>query len=159
MLKLVFDADGAIKLARAGVLHKVVAFVSCFMPEQVYAEIMKGKEKMYEDAFIIEGLVENKKVKVVKVTPMESEGLGQGERSVLVYVAKSEIDAVISDDRKFLSILESKHIPYIVPTDIIAVMAITKNLTKVQAHEALDALQPFVSESNYKAAKEVIEGG
>lgn len=159
MLKIVLDADGAIKLTRAGVLQKVVVFASCVMTEQVYAEIMRGKEKMYEDAFMIEGLVDARKLKVVKVAPAEVVGLGEGERSVLAFVEKAQIDAVISDDQRFLAVLERKEIPYIIPTDLVAVMAVRGHLTNEMAYEALDALRHFVSQTNYQSAKDFIGGG
>ncbi|MBI4146723.1 hypothetical protein HY489_05295 [Candidatus Woesearchaeota archaeon] len=159
MLNFVFDADGLIKLARSGVLSAIIAFAKCAIPEQVYQEVMKGKEKMYEDAFVIERLIEEKSIKVVKIASSDAGGLGQGERSVLALAKKSRFDAVISDDQKFLKVLESEGISYVIPTDMIAVMAMKRRLTKAQAHEALDAIRPFVRESNYLAAKEMIGGG
>ena len=46
MYKVVFDADGLIKLAKSGLLEKITKLIKCTMPEDVYIEVVeRGKEK------------------------------------------------------------------------------------------------------------------
>lgn len=67
-------------------------------------------------------------------------------------------EAVISDDRKFLSILEIEGIQFIIPTDIIAMLAINGKISKDEAIEALDKIRNLVREDNYHSSKEMIGG-
>src|SRR3989338_3511907 len=159
MLTIVFDADGLIKLARAGILERVASLIHCITSQQVYNETMRGKEKMYEDAFIIDALVEKGSIEVKRIKPTEGLlGLGLGERSALALFNKIQGDAIISDDRKFLAVLETVDIPFIIPTDLIAILAVHKKLQKTEAIKALEVLRPFVREENYTAASELIGG-
>ena len=159
MVKFVFDADGVIKLAKSGVLDSVSVFAACHLSTQVYEEVLKGKENMYEDAFIVEGLVAKGKIKVVTIRKAEvMAGLGGGEQSALLLYEKLGADAVISDDRKFLSFLEEKEVPFIIPTDLIVLLSAKGRISKAKAREALDSLRPFVREENYRLAKEAIGG-
>ncbi|MBI3033987.1 hypothetical protein HYY72_02410 [Candidatus Woesearchaeota archaeon] len=158
MVKFVLDADAAIKLAKAGVLETLTSFSKCSITKQVYQEILKGKDKMYEDAFEIERLVGKGKIFVSEVKAQEVEGLGIGECSSLEIFQKIKVDAIISDDRKFLSVLEAKKIPFIIPTDIIAMLSLKKCISKNDALGALDRMRLSVSEDSYNSAKRIIGG-
>lgn len=158
MIKFVLDSDAAIKLAKAGVLEKLAVFAKCFMPKQAYQEVLRGKEKMYEDAFEIERIVENRKIKIINVKAQIMEGFGAGECAALSLFNKLGEDIVISDDRKFLSVLEKQGVPFIIPTDIIVMLAVKKQISSKEASEALDNMRSLVREENYKKAKEAIGG-
>ena len=112
MSKFVLDADAAIKLAKAGVLETLAEHSKCIMPQQVYDEVMKGKGKMLEDAFAVEALVLNKRLKIVEVDTDEiQESLGTGEKAALAAFGKHKAEALVSDDRKFLAKLEARGMP------------------------------------------------
>lgn len=159
MIKFVLDADAAIKLTKANVMEKAATHTKLFISEQVYQEILKGKEKLYEDAFYIESLANNKEVAVHKTNTDQSEGLGVGECSALTLFKEIKADAIISDDRKFLSLLERELIPFVVVTDFIAFLVIKKAATKEEGLSALNKIRFLVREENYQAAKTKIEGG
>jgi len=113
---------------------------------------------MYEDAFIIEDLVVKKKIALTKIKPMlENKDLGIGELSTLALFQKTNADAIISDDRKFISLLESKGIPFIIPIDIITILAIKKILSSKEALNALENIKLIVREDNYFKAKKLLE--
>ena len=158
MVKLVLDADGAIKLARAGVLKHLAGFAKCFMPKQTYQEVLRGKEKMYDDAFIIEELAENKEINVIDVKAEERIGLGPGESAAFVLFQKLKADAIVSDDRKFLAFLEEEEIAFLTPTHAIVLLAVKKVLSKGDSLAALDKIRSLVREQNYHDAKEMIGG-
>ncbi len=158
MVKFVLDADAAIKLSKAGVLEALTSFVKCFITKQVYQEVLKGKDKMYEDAFDIEGFVGKGKIAVLEVKADNIEGLGVGECSSLALFQKLKGDAIISDDRKFLSFLESRKIPFIISTDTIALLSIKKFITKTKALHALENIRQSVREESYNSAKIIIGG-
>ena len=159
MVKFVLDADALIKLAKAGLLTKFAEHNKCFVPEQVYKEVLRGKEKMYEDAFITEDAVNKKLIKVLPTkTEQIMEGLGKGECAALILFKEVNADAIVSDDKKFLSVLEQKETPFITTTDAIAFIKIKGHITKEEAIMALTAIRMLVTEENYQQAKETIGG-
>ncbi len=159
MVKFVLDADALIKLAKAGILSRFATFVKCFVPEHTYKEVLRGKEKMYEDAFVTEELVKTGRIKVMNTkNEHQIQGLGQGECAVLALFKDLRADAIIGDDRKFLSVLELQEIPFITTADAITFIALKGGVTKDEANTALDAIRMLVSEENYQQAKETIGG-
>lgn len=158
MAKFVVDADAAIKLAKANVMEKAAEHTKLVISQQVYMEILRGKENLYEDAFCIESLVKDKKIAVRTTSENKLEGLGAGECSALTLFKEIKADAIISDDRKFLSLLEHELVPYIIVTDFIVFLVIKKAVAKEEGLSALDKIRFLIREENYQAAKMKIEG-
>ncbi len=158
MVKLVLDADGAIKLAKSGALPRLCSVAKCFMPKEVYREVLRGKEKMYEDAFTVEELARGNKIKLADARGEHRSGLGAGEIEVLALFKEINADAVVSDDRKFLSVLEAEEIPFIIPSDAIALLAVKKIVSKQEAIKYLDKISHLVRRESYDAAREKIGG-
>ncbi|MBI3051561.1 hypothetical protein HYY74_03820 [Candidatus Woesearchaeota archaeon] len=158
MVKFVLDADASIKLAKGGVLEPLIRSAKCFITKQVYEEILKGKDKMYEDAFCTERLVREGKLSLSNITAEGIEGLGEGECSALALFRKLMADSIISDDRRFLSILEARRIPFIISTDVIAMLCIKRQISKIEAMAALEKIRRLVREENYNSAKRTIGG-
>lgn len=158
MIKFVLDADAAIKLSKAQVLDALASFAKCVVTKQVYQEILKGKEKLYEDAFDIERLVDKGKITVQDIKAGQIEGLGIGECSALALFQKLKGNAIISDDRKFLFVLETQGVPFVIPTDVISMLFTKKRISKNNAIDALDKIRKLVREENYDAAKLKIGG-
>ncbi|MFA4887125.1 MAG: hypothetical protein WC595_02850 [Candidatus Nanoarchaeia archaeon] len=159
MVKFVLDSDGVIKLTKAELIRVLAKKYDCVITQQVYEELMEGKKKMYEDAFVVEELVEEKEVKVKSVKlNSEMDELGKGEHSILEMWKNENADAVISDDRKFLSILEKGEIPFLRPVEVIVMLTLKKEITKEEGMESLEAIRKFVREESYKEAKKMIGG-
>jgi len=154
----VLDADAAIKLAKAAMLDHLVSFASCAMAKQAYDEAMRGKEKMYEDAFAIEKLAENGRIRLSAVEVEREEGLGLGECATLALFRKMKADAIISDDRRFLSLLEGQEIPFMTSGDSIVLLARKRKISIVAADEALEAIRYLIREEQYQFAKRMIGG-
>lgn len=157
-MRAVLDADSAIKLAKAEVLPLLPAWAQCFMSKQAYDEVLKGKEKMYEDAFIIEALQQQGQIKIEEVKTEAKVGLGIGEWSSLILFRKINADVIISDDRKFLSLLETELTPFMTSTDSIVMLALLDYCTKSEARRALEKIRLLVREENYCNAKEKLGG-
>lgn len=158
-MKFVLDADGIIKLAKADVLGLLAAISKCMLPVPVYEEVLKGKEKLYEDAFVIEELVKTGKIKLIPVKIIEQRlDLGKGEMSALAGIKKYNADAVISDDRKFLALLDEQGIPYLRPSDVIILLLKKKQLLREGADLALIKLKPFIREEDYNEVRNQIGG-
>lgn len=159
MVKFVLDADGAIKLAKAGVLEALAERASCLLPEQVYSEVMRGKEKMYEDAFVTESLVEKLKIKVIQVSNLENlESSGAGEISALAAFRREAADAIITDDTHFISIIERRNIPFMTPTDTVVWLVKIGKISMKEGFAALDRIRSIVRKGAYARAKGLIGG-
>ena len=66
-MRLLIDADGLIKLNRAGVLSQVTASFACLVPRAVFDEVVtEGKARHYEDATAIEAAGLGKKEDFLK---------------------------------------------------------------------------------------------
>jgi len=133
MSKVVMDSDGLIKLQKAGVLKLMASRCECIIPEAVYKESVEdGKRGLYEDAFLIEEIVEEdiKKIKVSdqneelkKIDEGKLESLGEGEKEVFQLYFQVKADAIISDDRAFLSTIDRfSDVEYFTPCNTIYIM-------------------------------------
>lgn len=158
MKKLVFDADALIKIVKAGILIKIPHH--CMISYKVHEEVVEeGKKRFYADAFQIEQLVKEGRLKVYHVSStQEIYGLGEGELSTLAVFSKEKADVIISDDRAFLRALEEMNIPFIVPTELIIALVVSKVLEKQDAIKALNRIKEFVRKENYESALEALGG-
>lgn len=158
MYKIVFDSDGLIKLVKAGIFDSIK--LKCIISQQVYREaVVEGKKQLYQDAFEIEKFIKNKKITVIKITIDETiPGLGKGELSTLLLFKKLKAHAIISDDRKFLKLLDERQIAYIVPTEAIVGLASNKHLEKEKAIQALNKIKNLVRKENYESAVNALGG-
>lgn len=158
MNKIVFDSDGLIKLIRSGIFTKLNQ--KCIISEQVYEEtVIEGKKRLYEDAFEIEHLVKEENIIVKKVNKLlEMEGLGKGELSAYALFNKIKADAIVSDDKRFLRLLDEEKIPFIIPTEIIVALVETKKLKNKEGLEAIIKIKELVSKESYESAINALGG-
>lgn len=152
MKKLVFDSDGLIKLVKSEVFNKIKH--SCFISEEVYKEtVTAGKEGFYTDAQEIEQFVMQKRIKVRMVDIKEDVyGLGKGEQSALALFRVIKADALVSDDRRFLTFLDEQNIPFLLPSEVIVALALRKYITKEEGIEALNKIRKLIRNQNYESA-------
>jgi len=165
MTKFVLDSDGLIKLTKSGIVELVADRFECFIADEVKKEsVVEGKKRLYEDAFVIEKNINEKKIKVLKAKKntkaQRIEGtkkLGIGEQSALNLFFELDADAIISDDQAFLNVLHRENVPFIIPSDLVARLLELKTLEKKDALSALSIIKPYIKESNYMKAKKRIE--
>jgi hypothetical protein len=150
-VQLVFDSDGLIKLNRAGVLGKVVEVFTCVIPSAVYREVVsEGKARRYRDAEAIEAILTNR----VKIEPSGETvrfdlGLGSGESGVLYLLPDFPDSVVVSDDRRFLTVLSAQGTPYVTPADLVVALARRGSLSTGDARNALGRLEPAIRTKAY----------
>jgi predicted nucleic acid-binding protein len=165
MTKIIFDSDGLIKLVKAGCFRKLPDYFTCLISNEVYEEtVLKGMERLYEDAFQIEELVKKKMLKVENVknnnkaqSILENSKIGKGETSTLHLFLNTNAKVIISDDRIFLKILHQNNIPFIIPIDLIIRLYELKIISKEEATEGLIEIKPYVSKNCYDKAKAILE--
>lgn len=160
MYKVVFDADGLIKLAKSGLLGRTTKSLKCIISKEVYKEVVeKGKEKLYEDAYTVEGFVHSGEIEVIATGKIVRKGsLSTGELSTLQLYKDAKPDIIVSDDRRFLHLLQEENIPFVVPTDMIVVLTKTGKVTKEEAINSLNKIRGLVREDAYLMALKSLGG-
>ena len=164
-MDLILDADGLIKLERAGLLAQVAQAFSCVIPDVVYDEVVtQGKARMYPDAEAIEEVVRQfisvKSQGQPHQNPLDEASLrlGAGEKAVLTLYSQEQEGVIVSDDRSFLSLLSRHNIPFLVPAALIVVMVRQGKLSYEAAKVALNRLRPWIREAVYHLATQDLEG-
>lgn len=177
MSKIILDSDGLIKLKKAELLTVLAERQYCLVPEAVYREtVIKGKEELYEDAFEIEEIIEKSiKRKQAESAGMEEQvlkvsenptSLGKGERRALSLYFQEEGDAIISDDRTFLNLLdrynkksEPNGVPFITPANAIVTMENKGIISTKKAKSGLNQIEGIIRQSSYQAALQELQHG
>ncbi|KAF5410789.1 MAG: hypothetical protein C5S47_05850 [Candidatus Methanogasteraceae archaeon] len=161
MNTVVLDSDALIKLTKASCLGKILGAIDCFISGAVYEEtVINGMKRFHEDAFRIDELVKEGKLKIeetrnneVAQDILKGSALGKGEKSALHLFFNKNALAIVSDDNAFLNILRQNNIPFIIPTDLIVRLYELKIITMEEFMKALDMIKPYVSKHNYDRAK------
>ncbi|MDP2924833.1 MAG: hypothetical protein Q8N99_00515 [Nanoarchaeota archaeon] len=147
-MTIVIDASSIILLAKIDLLEKLIERNPLIIPEKVYIEVVKGKEKGMLDAFILERLVNEKKIKIEKVEKIAYEevwklfGLWAGEAEVLALALKNNIP-IITDDKKCLNRAKAAGVSCITSLDVIIALLKNKHINKEQAKKSLEKLENY----------------
>jgi rRNA-processing protein FCF1 len=165
-VRLLLDADGLIKLYRAGVLAIVSETYRCVIPQAVHDEaVTQGEARFHPDAEAIERIV----LAPVEIldTPLRTEivledaevRLGRRERALLSLFSKQHEDVIVSDDRYFLSLLTRHGIPFVTPATLIVLLVRPGVLQRERALRALARIRPLIREAVYEQATRNLEEG
>lgn len=153
MYKLIFDSDGLIKLVKARIIHEVCEKFNCLVTSEVFKEtVIEGKKRLYEDAFTIEKLIKQNKIKIKKSDKLKIENLGKGESSTL-QLSKKINAMVVSDDSTFISYLRDNSVPFMTPTNLITRLYKLNYINKTKALDALEKIKPFIKKEIYDKTK------
>jgi len=141
---------------KSGCLINILTSFECSITEDVFNEtVVQGMERLYEDAYGINKLIEQSKLKVEKIIDnkyakkiLADKTFGDGECSTLHLFLNSGAKAIITDDRAFLNFLDKSKIPFIIPTDLIVRLYELKVISKDKS----TALRQFM----YKGAQDYV---
>ena len=143
-------------------LKKLAGCVDSCPPEETdrcvngLYETIKELEK--GDARFLIDLVSKGKLKVMHTREMEeNETLGAGEKSALALFRSTRADAIITDDARFISLLEKENVPFIIPADAIVWLVKSKTISKWQGIDALDKIRNTIRKPAYAEAKKAME--
>ena len=165
------DADALIKLNRAGVLEHVARTFECIVAEAVYHEVVtRGRAFHHPDAEELDRIIRES----IAVQPSVSgasdildsrgmPGVDAGERGVLdVYHSLSAGSAgedliIVSDDHRFLALLDHLEIPALVPMDFIVLMVRQGFLSRKEGRNAVEQMRPLIREAAFQRAWQDLE--
>jgi predicted nucleic acid-binding protein len=162
MLRLVVDADGLIKLARAGVIEALVNGLEVSVASQVWCEVVEaGSDRGYDDAAVIAGLADRIAVQVpdavaTGMIPHGAARLGAGERGTLALWYERSADAIVSDDRTFLALLGAHGVPFLTPAALLVLLTDSQLVSTDDARTALERLRPYIREDQYRLVAEAL---
>ena len=157
-MKIVCDADGLIKTNKAGVLAILIQHAEILIGPTVFREaVTEGKARGYADAVTLEQIIQHdvqqpapQHLRTTQV--IQRAALGAGEREALDLYMNEHADAILSDDRGFLTLLGAHQIPYLTPAAVIVALCNWDIMTIQDATHALALLCPLIRAEQYHAA-------
>ncbi|MBI4141884.1 hypothetical protein HY484_03095, partial [Candidatus Woesearchaeota archaeon] len=124
-MEIIIDACSAILLGKASVLETFIDTYEVYFTEAVINEVLKGKSKMFEDAFLLERLQKDKKIKTVLVSPnivkklMFDFNMGVGEASVVASGIGRKNVFIVTDNRQGRKAARINHISVVGSIEIV----------------------------------------
>jgi len=166
-VNLALDSDALIKLAKSSAKEIVGLNYTLFLPPEVRREcVEQGKAGGFPDAVRVEENIRSGRLRVRRPKPSgQTEALVKdlrlrgGEADVLRLFRSGGVELVVSDDRRFLHLLEALGVPYATPSSLIAALVRTKKLSSRDGLRFLERLAGSISEEEYVEARRAIEGG
>ncbi len=152
MKLIVGDASSLILLAKANVLDDLLELTDIIIPTIVYDEIMKGKEKNKQDAYIIEKFLNQNKIRIIN--PMQENvtkikticNLDMGELFAITLARETNLGILI-DDKKGMLVCNQIGIKIHTALLILNELAVNKHISKNQIEFAFEIL---IREGRYK---------
>lgn len=164
-MKIVMDSDALIKVAKASVKSLIVSNFDVCIPLAVRREVVdEGIVGRHPDAPIV-----GENIRRGKLTTVETGRIGEtekligglnlqgGEADTVRLFKQGNYYAVVSDDSKFIDILDGLGIPYLTVGALLVLLWKTRAIAKSEAHQYLDRIKEFISSDEYLASAEALE--
>ena len=155
-MKIAVDSCSIILLAKAGVLEEFADECKLFITEDVYKEVLDGKDKKFADALLAERLVKEKKIDIIKNLNkklvkklMQDFNLGIGEAGTLSIGINKECEIVATDNKQGRKACIVNRLKLIGSIDIIVALHKLKRINKNNAISGLNRLREFGWFHNY----------
>jgi len=161
-MKVVMDSDALIKIAKSSLKDLVVSNISVHISNGVKKEsIEEGKAAGFADAILLEKNVSLGKISVVStgkrkeveamIKDLELEG---GEADSIRLFHQGRYDSIVSDDQKFLDLIDGIGIPFLTPTALIFYLYKIRKLALEEARKCLEKIRPMISTEEYSLTME-----
>lgn len=144
---LIADACTIILLAKASVLEKASETYNLQITQEVHQEVMAGKEKLFVDALLVERLINEHKIKVVKVIygimkKIEQDfKMGLGEASTVAFALDAKEGIIATDNKQGRKAAMVYSLPLIGSIEIITDLYYRKRIDKAKALNSIQILQ------------------
>ncbi|MEK6983961.1 MAG: hypothetical protein AABX33_05285 [Nanoarchaeota archaeon] len=149
-MKIAIDSCSVILLAKATVLEAVASNYDLLISDNVYKEILQGKDKKFIDALVTEKLVKDGKLKISKVKEakiikklIRDFSLGIGEAETLAFVLGSQCEAISTDNKQGRKVAKIYNLNLIGSIDLIISLFKLKIIDNYKAISALKMLKEF----------------
>lgn len=157
-MKIVINSSPLIFLSKIEKMHLLTElFDEIFIPSTVFYEtVTRGKEKMMEDAFIIEYFINENKNKItivdVDFQGFEEIPLGIGEKAVIAFARRENIENVLIDESKARTIAKMFRLK---PRGTLWVLALANSEDLITYHELKESVLRIV-EKGYRIKEEIL---
>ena len=156
------DSDVLIKLTKASIKDFVASGFEVYIPTDVRRETVdEGKVRGYADAHIIEENIASGKLKLAGAKrdgPVEkligSLNLLGGEADSLRLFRQGNYGAIVSDDRRFVGLIEGLGITYMTPTALLLYLWRIGSASKAQTRMCVEKIKPYISAEEYLSSIE-----
>ena len=149
-MKFAVDACSIILLAKATILEILSNEHELFVTENVYKEILKGKDKKIIDALFTERLVKEEKIFINRVANknlikklMEDFNLGSGEAETIALVIDKQCEVILTDNKQGRKVALIYGLNLVGSIDVIIALYILKLIDKDKAIDGLKRLREF----------------
>lgn len=146
-MNIAMDACSAILLSKATVAEIFSNQHNIMVTTQTYNEIIKGKEKRFEDALLFEKLCNEKIIKKVEAKNKELQkkvksdfGFGDGEASTIIYAIENNI-AILTDNKQARKASNIYGLKLLGSPEVIVSLFKTKDISRDKARDALAKLR------------------
>ena len=164
MVRIIIDSCSVILLSKASVLEKVSEQHDASVTEEVFHEVMAGKEKKFLDALLLERLFKEKKIgkshiknKKLMGKLEEDFGLGEGEASTLALAIETN-QIIMTDNKQGRKTAKTYGLKLSGSPEAIVSLFKAKKISENKAIEALKILREFGWFNDYiieKSMKEI----
>jgi hypothetical protein len=157
-VRILLDADALIKLNLAGILEVVAKKQKCVIPQAVYHEaVTNGIAAGYDDAQVIGSIVDDLIEVIPTVATTPSTTFGRGEMAVHALSTLEQDSLIISDNTRFLTMLEEVGRPGTTPPQFLVMLAEQGFLATEESRQALDNMRPAIRPTAYQRAIQDLE--
>jgi predicted nucleic acid-binding protein len=147
-MTFVSDATSLILLAKVGLLELFTNRNSMVVPQRVFDEVVKGKDKGRVDAFSVEKLRDENKLSITFPNE-ETKGKIQklfnikgGELDVLAISLETNA-TILTDDKKCLNAAKALKLEFITTLDVIVALSKRGTISREGALKCIDGLEEY----------------
>lgn len=159
------DSDALVKITKSSVKEVVcAAFTVLVAPEVQRETVEEGKQGGHADASRIGENIQARRLKVrtppatLRTRALVKElGLRGGEADTLRLFRGGGVDLVVSDDARFLRLLDGLGVPFATPTALMVGLVAAGKMTQREGLNSLDKLAGLVSEAEYLEARRALQ--
>lgn len=138
-----------ILLAKASVLEVCVVVHSIVVTTEVYAEVLEGKKNVFPDALLLERLINEKKIRLLKAETkitnklMQDFHMAKGEASTIAVGIKEKGVLVATDNKQGRKAAQIHGLHLVGSIEIIINLYRKKKIEDSKAKEAIKKLQEY----------------
>ncbi len=163
-MTFVSDATSLILLAKVGLLESFTNRNPVVVPQHVFNEVVKGKDKGRVDAFLVEKLRDEKKLIITfpkeetKARIQKLFNLKGGELDVLAISLETKA-VILTDDKKCLNAAKALKVGFITTLDVVVTLHEKGALSKEKALKCMELLEEYgwYSRNLIKSYKEALK--
>lgn len=155
-MKIIINSSPLIFLSKIGKLYLLKElFDEILIPSSVFNEtVTRGKEKMLEDALMIENFINENKIQVkdADIRWLEDVPLGAGEKAVISLARKEGIENVLIDESKARTIAKLFKLK---PRGTLWVLALANSRDIISHHELKESVLRII-EKGYRIKEDIL---